>query len=105
MNTFQCLTLSPVVALKVDLASQADKEHLAAALFYLRIPSTGSVDGDVLKLSSEIGKLVNDLGLKSDLKTLNVPREDIPKIAGGALGGQDKPEFGKVVKLLEGLYP
>ena len=51
---YQCLTLAPVVGLKAEVASQADKEALAAALFYLRQESTGSVDGDVRKLSSLI---------------------------------------------------
>lgn len=50
----QCLTLSPVVALQAQIASQDDKEHLANALFYLRIPSSGSIDGDVLELSKAI---------------------------------------------------
>ena len=45
-----------VIAVKADLASQSDK-HLAAALV---LPSTGSI---VPKLSSEIGRLVNDFGL------------------------------------------
>ena len=66
----QCLTLSPVIALKAEIASDDDKDHLAAALFYLGIPSTGSVNEDVLKLSSEIDKYVPVLRawiLSSDL--------------------------------------
>ncbi len=54
----QCLTLAPVVGLKAETASQEDKEALAAALFYLRQESTGSVDGDVRKLSSLIQQCV-----------------------------------------------
>jgi hypothetical protein len=48
------LTLAPIVALKAEIASQADKEDTAAALFYLGLPSTGSVEGDILKLSAMI---------------------------------------------------
>ena len=116
------MTLSPVVALKAEIGSDDDKDHLAAALFYLGIPSTGSVNEDIFRLSAEIDKyvpvfdycsldvqlrldrLVTILGLKSNLKTYNVPVADLPEIAGRALGSQDGPEFAKVVKLLEGLY-
>jgi hypothetical protein len=52
----QCLTLAPVVNLQAELAGQEDKEYLAEALFYLREPSTGTVDGDVRKLSSTINR-------------------------------------------------
>lgn len=51
---FQCLTLGPTVGLKAQLASQEDKEYLAQALFYLRQPTTNSVEGDAKKLSSLI---------------------------------------------------
>lgn len=44
------------------------------------------------------------LGLKSDLDQYKVPREDVPKIAEKALGGQTEI-FGDVVELLNGLYP
>jgi hypothetical protein len=47
---------------------------------------------------------VNNLGLKSTLTEYNVPREDAPEIAGLALGGNDRPEYAKVVRILEGLY-
>jgi hypothetical protein len=48
------MTLAPVVVLKADIASQEDKESIAAALFYLRQPSTGSAEGDMRKLAAEI---------------------------------------------------
>ncbi|KAI0318238.1 hypothetical protein OF83DRAFT_1117046 [Amylostereum chailletii] len=98
-----CLTLSPTVRLKASTASQEDKEWLADALFYLREPSTGSVEGDVRKLADLIDGLVVSLGLKTDLDYYKVPRADVPGIAEKALGG--KPEgFEDVVALLEGLY-
>lgn len=50
----QCLTLAPVVALKAEVASQEDKEYLAQALFHLREPSTGTLEGDVRRLSTLI---------------------------------------------------
>ncbi|KAI0790831.1 alcohol dehydrogenase IV [Abortiporus biennis] len=99
-----CLTLAPVVKLKAETASESDKEWLAGALFYLREPSTGSIEGDILKLSSLIQKLVDDLGLHSTLTEYKVPREDIPKIATLALTRSDHPLFAKVVKLVEELY-
>ncbi|EMD37636.1 hypothetical protein CERSUDRAFT_114286 [Gelatoporia subvermispora B] len=99
-----CLTLAPVVALKADTASQEDKDWLAGALFYLRKPSTGSVDGDARKFSEEIYRLVADLGLKSTLTEYKVPREDAPKIAQLAVGSTDDPLYPRVVELLEALY-
>lgn len=54
----QCLTLVPVVSLKADIGTQEDKEFLAAALFHIRQPSTGSLEGDIRKFSSEIDKCV-----------------------------------------------
>lgn len=47
-----------MVNLQAELASQEDKEYLAEALFYLREPSTGTVDGDVRKLSTMINRQV-----------------------------------------------
>ncbi|KAJ7163809.1 alcohol dehydrogenase IV [Mycena crocata] len=90
-----CLTLSPVVALQSRIASDEDKECLANALFYLREPNTGSVDGDILKLSALIAGLVEKLGLKSTLSEYKVPKEDFSKIA---QGNED------VVALLNGIY-
>jgi hypothetical protein len=52
------LTLAPVVNLQAEIASQEDKEYLAEALLYLRQPSTGTVDGDVRKLSYMIARQV-----------------------------------------------
>ncbi|KAJ7666534.1 hypothetical protein B0H17DRAFT_1089595 [Mycena rosella] len=90
-----CLTLSPVVALQARIASKEHKDCLADTLFYLREPSTGSVDGDVVKLSALIAGLVEQLGLKSTLSEYKVPREDLAKIA---QGNED------VVELLNGIY-
>jgi len=99
-----CLTLAPTVALKAQIASQEDQQHLANALFYLRYPSTGSTDGDVVQLSSLIHGLVVELGLQANLSEYKVPTEDIPKIAAGALGREDDPHLVQVEKLLQGLY-
>lgn len=52
-----------------------------------------------------MNRLVVSLGLKSNLAEYNVPISDLPKIAGSAIGGTEGPDFPKVVKLLEGLYP
>ncbi|THH09439.1 hypothetical protein EW145_g2009 [Phellinidium pouzarii] len=100
-----CLTLAPVVTLQVQIASPAHKRDLAAALPHIGIPSTGSVDGDILKLSSEIDRLVDQLGLKTDLAAGGVPRADVPGIAALALGSEENAHFEKVKLLLEGLYP
>ncbi|KAI0743394.1 alcohol dehydrogenase IV [Daedaleopsis nitida] len=86
-----CLTLAPVVALKAEVASQEDKRWLANALYHIRKPSTGTVEGDVLALSLNIQRLVDDLGLHSTLSEYNVPREDIPRIAELALSTKDDP--------------
>jgi len=100
-----CLTLAPTIALKARVASEEDKEWLSGALFHLREESTGSLDGDVLKLSGLIDGLVKQLGLHSDLKEYKVPPADVPKIAELAVGSKDDPTYPDVVKLLEGLYP
>lgn len=119
----QCLTLAPVVGFKARTASEEDKEWLAGALFHLRKPSTGSLEGDVLQLSAQIQKcvvplmrfvvtcvltgrlrLVDDLGLHSTLEEYKVPREDLPQIAQLAVGNAQDPVLPQVVALLEGLY-
>ncbi|TBU41372.1 alcohol dehydrogenase IV [Dichomitus squalens] len=99
-----CLTLAPVVGLKAEVASQEDKKALAASLFYLRQESTGSLDGDVRKLSTLIRQLVDDLGLKSTLSQYNVPKADLPKIAALAVGNDEDPLVPRTVALLESIY-
>jgi hypothetical protein len=47
----QCLTLAPTIKLKAKVASEEDKEWLAGALHQLKQTSTGSLEGDVVKLS------------------------------------------------------
>ncbi|KAJ7067863.1 alcohol dehydrogenase IV [Mycena amicta] len=90
-----CLTLAPVVALQSRIASPDDKACLARCLFYLEEPSTGSIEGDILKLSALIAGLVENLGLKSTLSEYKVPKENIAKIA---QGNED------VIALLNGIY-
>ncbi|EDR08787.1 iron-containing alcohol dehydrogenase [Laccaria bicolor S238N-H82] len=100
-----CLTLSPTVALQAEIASAEDRECLAEALFFLREPSTGSVEGDVRRLSTLINELVVSLGLQSSLTQYKVPKEDFNFIASAALGAQaDSVRLEKVIQLLEGIY-
>jgi len=47
----QCLTLAPTIKLKAKVASEEDKQWLAGALHQLKQTSTGSLEGDVVKLS------------------------------------------------------
>jgi hypothetical protein len=47
----QCLTLAPTIKLKAKVASEEDKQWLAGALHRLKQTSTGSLEGDVVKLS------------------------------------------------------
>lgn len=42
--------------LKAEIASEEDKEWLSDALFYLKKERTGTKEGDIRKLSSEIQK-------------------------------------------------
>jgi hypothetical protein len=49
------LTLAPTVKLKAKIASDEDKQWLAGVLHQLNQPSTGSMEGDVVKL----GELIN----------------------------------------------
>jgi alcohol dehydrogenase class IV len=50
-----CLTLAPTVRLKARIASEEDKQWLAGALYQLHQPSSGSLEGDVLK----VGELID----------------------------------------------
>ncbi|KAK0458616.1 alcohol dehydrogenase IV [Desarmillaria tabescens] len=100
-----CLTLAPVVAMKAQTESQENKETLTKVLPHLHLESTGSVDKDVLLVSKSIKDLVASLGLASDLATYKVPREDAGKIAELALGSKEDPVYGKVIGVLESLYP
>lgn len=45
------------------------------------------------------------LGLESNLAEYKVPREDLPGIAERAMGSKESPAYGKVIRLLESLYP
>ncbi|KAF9451931.1 iron-containing alcohol dehydrogenase [Macrolepiota fuliginosa MF-IS2] len=99
-----CMTLASSVALQAQIATQENKEFVAAALKYIDEPSTGTIEGDILKLSSRIDQLVQDLGLHSSLSEYKVPREDIPGIATKALGGADHEDYDKVLKMLEDMY-
>ncbi|KAI0270358.1 alcohol dehydrogenase IV [Russula aff. rugulosa BPL654] len=98
-----CLTLAPTIKLKAKVASEEDKEWLAGALHQLKQTSTGSLDGDVVKLSVLVDELVSNIGLKTSLDRYGVPREDLPTIAERALGGRNEI-YGDVVAFLEGLY-
>jgi alcohol dehydrogenase class IV len=98
-----CLTLAPTIKLKAKVASEEDKQWLAGALHQLKQTSTGSLEGDVVKLSILIDELVSSLGLKTSLDRYGVPREDLTIIAERALGGKDEVH-GDVVAFLEGLY-
>jgi hypothetical protein len=114
----KCLTLAPTVALKAAIATPEDKEHLAKSLFYLQQPSTGTLVGDVLKLSSLIHacvhplhtssepsssthSLVVDLELNSTLSEYKVPAEDLPNIAKRVVG--DDTIYEQVLEMLRRL--
>ncbi|KZS86907.1 alcohol dehydrogenase IV [Sistotremastrum niveocremeum HHB9708] len=100
-----CLTLAPTVHYKATSASEEDKQWLSDALFYLRIPTTGSLESDVHTLADAIDKLVAELGLKTNLEEQNVPRADAESIAAQAIGGKDGPEYPHVVDLVKSLWP
>lgn len=99
-----CLTLAPVVNLQAEIASQEDKEYLAEALLYLRQPSTGTVDGDVRKLSYMIASLVQELGLQRTLSQYGVPTADIEQIAVRSVGQEEEELLSKVKSILESIY-
>ena len=61
-------------------------------------------------MAHAIERLVEQLGLKTDLKAWGVPRGDLGKIAEGALEapvgrGKEDERFGSVLRILEGMYP
>jgi hypothetical protein len=43
--------LAPTIKLKAKVASEEDKQWLAGTLHHLKQTSTGSLEGDVVKLS------------------------------------------------------
>ena len=47
----QCLTLAPTIKLKAKVSSEEDKQWLAGVLHQLKQTSSGSLEGDVVKLS------------------------------------------------------
>ena len=47
----QCLTLAPTIKLQAKVASEENKQWLAGALHQLKQAPTGSLEGDVVKLS------------------------------------------------------
>jgi hypothetical protein len=47
----QCLTLATTIKLKAKVAPEEDKQWLAGALHQLKQTSTGSLEGDAVKLS------------------------------------------------------
>ncbi len=59
IRTAQCLTLAAVVKLQTEFAPAEDKKYLADVLFYLRVPSAGSVDADIYLLSELLDKCVS----------------------------------------------
>ena len=120
--------MAPVVALQAEIASPEDKQYLANALFHLRIPPSGNLDSDVRQLAKAIDacvfilvlffvlhsrshmyfislRLVEDLGLRTDLAAYDVPTVDLPDIAAKALGSAEHPHFAKVVNVLESIHP
>lgn len=99
-----CLTLAPAVALQAQVGTQENKEFVAAALRHIGEPSTGTVEGDILKFSELVQRLIQDLGLHSRLSDYNVPRGDLRDVAVQALGGEDHTDLEKVVKMLEDMY-
>ncbi|TCD71618.1 hypothetical protein EIP91_007365 [Steccherinum ochraceum] len=101
-----CLTLAPVVAIKAKHATPDDKKWLADALFFLSEPSTGSLEGDVKKLSDLIYRLVKGLGLKSTLEEYKVPDTDIEAIARHGVPNVEQEElFKDTVAALKSLSP
>ncbi len=65
----QCLTLAAVVKLQTELASAEDKKYLADVLFYLKVPSEGSVDTDIYLLSDLLDKCVSRVSLSAEILT------------------------------------
>ncbi|KXN85376.1 NAD-dependent methanol dehydrogenase [Leucoagaricus sp. SymC.cos] len=99
-----CLTLAPAIALQAEVGTQENKEFVAGALKHIGEPSTGTIDGDILKFSSHIERLIRELGLQSALSEYNVPRGDLRELAAQALGGADHSDMEKVVQMLEDMY-
>jgi alcohol dehydrogenase class IV len=98
-----CLTLGHVVKLKAQ--DEAAAEQVARLLPFIGESASGSAKADAEKVGDRILKLVEELGLDSDLGNYKVGKDQIPIITERATGGQKEGRaYDAVEGLVKGLF-
>jgi alcohol dehydrogenase class IV len=97
-----CLTLGHVVKLKSRKPENASQ--IARALPFMEEGRSGNEKDDTRKVADNILKLVNDLGLKTNLTDLRVGKDQVPTIVRNATTLESGPIFEAVSEVVEGLY-
>jgi alcohol dehydrogenase class IV len=97
-----CLTLGHVVKLKAQ--NPADAAQIARALPFIGERRSGDDKADAEKMGDKILKLVEDLGLKTNLTDLKVGKDQVPIIAKLATKQEKGPLFDAVSDIVKRLY-
>ena len=94
-----CLTLASVVRLKAQ--NPDDAAQIARALPFIGQSRSGNDREDAIKVGDAIEKLVNDLGLDSNLKEYGVGKDQVPVVAKTATKTDSGPLFESVSRIVE----
>ncbi|EON66042.1 hypothetical protein W97_05285 [Coniosporium apollinis CBS 100218] len=97
-----CLTLGHVIKLKAQ--KPEDAAQIARVLAVIGQSRTGDDRQDATKVGDEILKLVDSLGLKTNLKEYNVGDDQVTVIANRATGAKEGELYDKVLELVRNLY-
>ncbi|KAJ9635823.1 hypothetical protein H2201_000184 [Coniosporium apollinis] len=97
-----CLTLGHVLKLKAQ--KPEDAAQIARVLPLIGQPRSGNDREDAIKVGDEILKLVDSLGLKTNLKEYNVGDDQATVIANRATGVKEGELYDKVLELVRNLY-
>lgn len=98
-----CLTLGHVIKLKAQDPVAA--EQIARFLPVLGEAKSGNDKKDAEKVGDAVLKLVQDLGLDSDLRNYQVGRDQIPIITKRATGQESGGAYDAVEELVKNLFP
>ncbi|KAJ4363121.1 hypothetical protein N0V83_010241 [Neocucurbitaria cava] len=98
-----CLTLGHVVKLKAANDPEA-AEQIARVLPFINEKASGDTKKDAELVGERILKLVQDLGLDSDLRNYKVGKEEIPVITKRATGQESGELYESVEGLVKGLF-
>jgi alcohol dehydrogenase class IV len=97
-----CLTLGHVVKLKAQ--NPEDAKQIARALPFIGEKASGDDKKDAERVGERILKLVEDLGLKTNLTDLGVGKDQVGIVAERATRTKSGKLFDDVSKIVESLY-